>query len=139
MGKFTDQVSGFGRKSKSNLRAVMRTSVQETVSKAQRTRGEGGRLPIVTGFLRATNQAALHSMPRGPTDNPEKKTFRLGTQVAGEPVAATLLRWDPNTRTTLFVGWTAVYARHMEAQYGFLRGAVEVWDVTVAEAARRVA
>lgn len=138
MGKFSDQVKGFGRKYESNVRAVMRTAVQETVAKAQNPRGAGGRMPIVTGFLHASIQAGLHTMPKGPTTNEGNKNYKLGTQVAGEPVAVTLLRWDPNTRTPLLVGWTAVYARHMEAKYGFLRGALEVWDQTVAEAARRV-
>jgi len=90
-----------------------------------------------TGFLRASIQAALGTMPSGPTTNEGGRTFSEGQQVAGEPVSVTLLRWEPG-RDTLFVGWTANYARFREAKDGFLRGAVELWPRTVDAAAKRV-
>lgn len=137
MGKFSAQVGAFSEKFERRYRATARTAVQDTIAMAQRTRGEGGRMRVDTGFLRASIQAALHNMPSGPTTNDRGEQFRVGAQVAGEPVAATLLKWDPLTRTTLFVGWTANYARHREAQDGFLQGAAELWDQTVDKAAKR--
>jgi hypothetical protein len=141
MGNFSNQVAGFTREYERRLRATARTAVQETVSKAQVTIGEGGRMHILTGFLRASIQAALNEMPSGPTSPADKKTknqYSVGAQVTGEPVSVTLLRWDLNKGTPFFVGWTANYARYRESQDGFLRGAVELWDETVANAARQV-
>lgn len=159
MGKFEDQVNKFARKYEARLRAIGRTAVQETVSIAQEVAippnaaqgavssggklgGGGGRMRVDTGFLRASIQAALHTMPSGPTKNEGthggKKKYSVGSQASGEPVAATLLRWDPNKSDVLFVGWTAGYARIREAHDGFNRGAVEKWDQTVLKAVKKV-
>ena len=159
MAKFGDQVNKFARKYEARLRTIARISVQDTISIAQEPGippnaamgamssggvlgGSGGRMRVDTGFLRASIQAALHTMPRGPSVNEGthggKKKYPVGKQAAGEPVAAVLLRWDPLTPTPIFVGWTANYARYREAHDGFLRGAVEKWDQTVKKAVKRV-
>ena len=138
MGKFSDQVDEFARTYKKRLRAAGRAAVQDTIKMAQKTRGDGGRMPVVTGFLRASIQGALVRMPDGPTTNVGNATHPLGSQVAGEPVVVTLVKWDPNLSVPLFIGWTAVYARHREAQDGFLQGAVEKWDQTIRRAANKV-
>ncbi len=141
MGKFAGQVRSFGKKFEAGYRATARTAVQETISRAQRTRGEGGDMRVDTGFLRASIQAALHNMPSGPVtggDHPGTTKTPIISQFAGTAVSAVLLRWDPLMQTSLFVGWTANYARHREAQDGFLQGAVEIWDQTVDNAARQV-
>ena len=142
MGKFSDQVNKLARKYEERLKAIAREAAQETASIAQRTRGEGGRLPVVTGFLHASIQASMDTMPSGPTTNEGthggKKKYPIGSQAAGEPVSVALLRWNPNDGRKIFIGWTAIYARHMEAKYGFMRGAVEKWDQTVRKAVRKV-
>ena len=159
MGKFEDQVNKFARKYEARLRAVARTAVQDTIAIAQEVGmppnaaqgavsvggvlgGGGGRMRVDTGFLRASIQAALNAMPSGPSTNEGthggKKKYPIGKQAAGEPVAVTLLQWDPNKSGKIFVGWTAEYARHREAQDGFLRGAVEKWDATVYKAVKKV-
>ncbi len=140
MGKFANQIDRFARKYERRYRAIARTSVQDTIAMAQRTRGEGGRMRVDTGFLRASIQAGLYNLPQGPAQ-PRKGAVKgeyIGQQVAGEPVAVTLLKWDPNIEVPLFVGWTANYARHREAKDGFLRGSVELWDQTVRKAAKKV-
>lgn len=147
MGKFSDQIKAFNKEFESLYRATARIAVQETVEMAQRVHKKGGRMRVKTGFLRASIQGALHGMPSGPTTNiivdaagnATVKEYPVGDQVAGEPIAVALLKWDPVTGGPFFVGWTANYARHREAQDGFLRGAVEVWDQTVARVAKRVA
>lgn len=138
MGNFANQVDQFARKYNTRFKLVAQIAVQDTVSMAQRVHKEGGRMRVKTGFLRASIQAAVHSMPSGPTQGEKKTKYPLGTQVAGVPVSVTLLRWDPNTPDVLFVGWTANYARHREAHDGFLRGAVEKWDQTVRKAVMTV-
>jgi hypothetical protein len=136
MADFGQQVAAHVAKYKRRLRATARTAVQDTVEMAQLPRAKGGRLRVDTGFLRASIQAGLGQMPSGPTTNEGNETYAEGQQVAGEPVSVTLLRW--NMQDTLFVGWTANYARAREAQDGFLRGAVELWDQTVDAAAKKV-
>lgn len=145
--QFSAEVSAFRLKCEERLRVTAQVAVQETISIAQRVgpsvgnpdvQNEGGRMPVVTGFLRASLQGAVGSMPSGPSANPGGAEYPVGAQVAGEPVSVALLRWNPNTGEPFFAGWTANYARYMEAYYGFLRGATELWDQTVEEAATQV-
>ena len=138
MGKFGEQVNRYAKKYEGRMRAIARTAVLDTVSMAQRTRGNGGRMPVDTGFLRASIQAAIGTMPSGPTRNDGEEKYSGDTQAAGEPVVVTLLRWNPNTGSPLFVGWTANYARKQQAKNGFMRGAVEKWDQTVTKAVKKV-
>jgi len=135
---FSGQIAAFNRKVTQRYRTVAKTAVQETVSMAQRVRDEGGRMRVDTGFLRASIQAAVGNMPSGPTENENKKKYPIGSIVAGEPVSVTLVRWNPDREEVLYIGWTANYARYREAQDGFLRGAVELWDVTVNSAVAKV-
>jgi hypothetical protein len=137
---FGGDVQRFGKRYQSRLRAVARWAVQDTISLAQRVEKQGGHMRIDTGFLRASIQAALHTMPSGPV-RPKKdaKKGEYTVQVAGENVSIALLRWDPNTSARLFVGWTANYARHREFQDDFLSSATEVWDQTVRRAAKKAA
>jgi len=152
MNKFSQQVEAFTRKVEARFRAVVRESVQETVSKAQRVaiksdaspeailqsalEGGNGRMRVDTGFLRASILAAVGNIPSGQSDNPGKEKFAIGKYV-GEPVGVTLLKWDPYRGETLYIGWTAHYAKYREAYDGFMRGAIEQWDVTVAKALKK--
>jgi hypothetical protein len=141
MSRFDQQVRDFRRKYNARMRVIARTAVQDTISQAQRTMPEGGRMRIDTGFLRASIQAALGTMPRGPSTNDGgyggKRKYALGQQVAGEPVPVTLLKWEPG-KDVLYVGWTASYARPREYHDGFLRGAVAKWKTNVKVAAKKV-
>ena len=142
MGSFSNQVGQWNNKAKKSYRATARTAVQSTVSLAQRVRESGGRMRVKTGFLRASIQGSIGHMPSGPTrgETSSKVTeyFPVGTQAAGEDISITLLKWDPLTGDSIYVGWTANYARPREYYDGFLRGAVEVWDNTVDMAALKV-
>jgi hypothetical protein len=154
MGKFENQITQFARKYEKRYRAIAKTAVQDTISMAQRVGVSeamkkkaasvavsvqgGGRMRVDTGFLRASIQAALHGMPRGPTQNEGNQKYPVGSQVTGQNVTAVLLQWNPNDGTTFFVGWTANYARYREAKDGFLRGAIEKWDQTVYKAVAKV-
>jgi hypothetical protein len=134
---FDKQVERWRRKTSAKLRAVGREAVQTTVSQAQRVREEGGRMPVDTGFLRASIQAALGTWPYGPSDNPNDRTYAIGSQVAGEPLAVVLLKWEPG-RDDLYVGWTANYARYQEYKQGFMRKAAMKWKTNVKVAAKKV-
>jgi len=142
MAKFGAQVEKLAKRYEGRMRAIARTAVQDTVSMAQRPKNSGGHMPIQTGFLRASIQAAIHDMPSGPTGNEGghggRRKFSSMENVAGEPVSVTLLRWHPNNGDPLFVGWTANYARYMEAKYGFMRLAAGKWESTVKKAVMKV-
>ncbi len=138
MGKFSDQVDAFARKVELRLKVIAQESTQETASIAQQTIYEGGRMRIKTGFLRASIQGALGTMPRGPTTGKKKKKYPIGSQAAGTPLSVTLLRWNPLSGEKVFIGWTANYARIRESKDGYLRGAVERWDQTVYKTVRKV-
>lgn len=133
MTNFAAKVEAMTRKYQMQMRATMRTAVQETVSLAQHVEDEGGRMRVDTGFLRASIVANTGSMPSGESVNPNsdaKITYE------GTAIAAALLRWQPGQ--TLYIGWTANYARPREYRDGFLRGAVEQWDGTVKTVAARI-
>lgn len=137
MGKASDQVRAFKNKVHKRYRAIARTAVLETNNLAQVTVGEGGRLRVLTGFLRASNAGASGARPSGPTRGEKDKNYPVGSYV-GEPVAVALLGWDPISQEPFFVGWTANYARYREAHDGFMRGAVEMWPETVKKARKKV-
>jgi len=130
---FSKQVADFAEKYKKRLRATARESVQRTVAIAQQTRGEGGRMRVDTGFLRASIGAAIGQMPSGDSEGDGGLYAYTGTAISAD-----LLHWRPDQNQTLYVGWTANYARPREYQDGFMRGATELWSTTVEEVAAEV-
>lgn len=133
MADFGIQVAAYVKKYKKRLRAIAKESVQETIALAQVPTGDGGRMRIDTGFLRASIAANVGSMPIGDSVNTKESVTYEGTALS-----AALLEWNPELGETIFVGWTANYARYREYEDGFLRGAVEQWDGIVASVAARV-
>jgi len=120
---FSKQVERHVRKYKKIMPTVAKQSAQEVVAKAQLHNKKGGRMRIDTGFLRASIVAGIGSMPTGQTKGEPDKNYVY----TGHGLAATLIRWNPATES-LFVGWTANYARAREATDGFMRGASEEWS-----------
>ena len=133
MSSFGKDVANLVKKYEKRIRATAKEAVQETVAGAQTPQGRGGRMPIVTGFLRGSIVGAVGSMPSGQTQPASDRPT-----VAGDGIAAALLRWNPERGETLYVGWSAVYARAMEYRYGFMRGAADKWPATVDRVARKV-
>lgn len=100
--------------------------------------GEGGRMRVDTGFLRASGQLSFNGMPTGPSRKPEDAgpgSFKwdgaeLNTKLATAEIGA-----------TIYWGWTANYAKYREAYDGFMHAALQNWqktvDAVVAEAKRR--
>lgn len=120
--------------------AVIQTSAQRLAEKAQlqgpsvaRGGGKGGRLPIDEGFLRATFSAQIGAMPAGPSEAPAGG-FTGGEDEWAAPVTLVIAGMRPGD--VLFMGWSAKYARAMEARYGFMKGAAEEWQSIVDGAVR---
>lgn len=137
MASFSADVDAWVRKTKIRQRAVVRESAQRVVSEMLKPRGAGGRMPIDTGFLRASARASRSAMP----------TIDSGaTPASGQTYAArdsdiTLEIARMDVGDVLYVGFTAAYAAAQE--YGargrtpaaFVRGASEQWQSIVAQVA----
>lgn len=125
-GRFTASVAAFGSMATRRATAIVRESSQRLIEQAQTTRGNGGNLPIDTGFLRASGQASLAGLPYGPSQQGEAMgqfdyTFVIAQMQLGN---------------TLWFGWTANYAIFMEFKYGFMRLAAQNWQSIVNQVAR---
>lgn len=145
---FGADLNKFTETYKKRLRATARTASQDMGNEVISTRGEGGRLPIDTGFLRASFGYQIGQPPRGPGTPVSGKEYN--ESVTGLPQAVALAKWD--FEQPLFMGFTAVYARRLEFGFNgqdkagrfvsqpplaFVRGAAEKWPQFVESAARR--
>lgn len=128
---FSAQVEDWVRKSKARSTAVFRESVSRVGEQAQTTVHEGGKMPIDTGFLRASYSVSLNGMPFGQSNNP-------GGQFAykQEPVDLTIA--GAQVGDSIWGGWTANYAKFMEERYGFMRSAAQSWQQIVDGVVREV-
>ncbi|WP_367346450.1 hypothetical protein [Stenotrophomonas bentonitica] len=128
--KFGAQVKAFAEKGKAMQLAIFRESAQRLMEEAGTPEGQGGRMPVDTGFLRNSRAASLDGMPSdGGLDPP-------------------LVFAEMELGQTVWAGWTAKYAMRMEhgfygedskgrtyaqAGKGFARAAAQRWDFIVAE------
>lgn len=133
---FGDQIRRHTAKYEKRLEATAKLSIERLVANAETLRTNGGRFRFDLGFLLASGGAALGELPRGPTDNPERKRYRQDASLSGMPLPVALAQWDFTQKLTY--GWTARYARAREAKDGFMLGAVQLWPRIVKDAAREV-
>jgi hypothetical protein len=125
-GNFKAQVAAWARKSDARLNAVFRESAQRLISQAQTVRGEGGKMRIDTGFLRASGQASLIGWPSGPSMQSEGLgSFDYAVTIAGARLGQ-----------TIYFGWTAEYAGFREYEDGFMRSAAQNWQNIVSTVVR---
>jgi hypothetical protein len=99
---FSAAIEDFAEATKADLEAVFKESTQRTISLAQ------SYVPVDTGFLRASIRASTSSMPK----------FTAAAPKAGESYAPpsdyVLVIAGAKLGMTLFVGYTANYAGHVE-------------------------
>ena len=131
-GTFKAQVDAIVRKNKELMTDIVKEAAFEIVDEASKPRQKGGNMPVVTSFLRNSVSASLSGMPAGPDRPSEGATYgydpaRVLTTIAGLKVGG-----------TLWVGWTAVYARRMNFKYGFLDLAVQKWPQIVDRIIRKL-
>lgn len=128
---FSATVDAWCLKSKARMRAIFRESTQRTVSLGQ------SRIPVETGFARASVRASLQSMP--PIDPGKSKPKEGSGSVSYNSSEISLTIAGAELGQTVFVGWTANYAGELErghskqAPSGFVRLAALVWQRTVSE------
>jgi hypothetical protein len=133
--KFSAQVRAFAEKAKAMQLAVFRESAQRLMEEAGTPEGQGGRMPVDTGFLRNSRAASLEGMPTNGAMDP---TLVFASMELGQ---------------TVWAGWTAAYAMRMEHGFygedslgrtyaqpgkGFARAAAQRWDFIVAEVTAEV-
>lgn len=133
--KFGSQVRAFAEKAKEMQLAIFRESAQKLMEEANTPEGQGGKLPVDTGFLRGSQAASTEGMP---ADGAQPPGLVFVTLQVGQ---------------TVWAGWTAKYAMRMEhgfqgtdslgrvyaqAGKGFARAAAQRWDFIVAEVAADV-
>lgn len=115
------------KKSDERMLAVWREATQRTVSLAQ------ARIPVNTGYARASVRASLQSMP--PIDPNSRGVADISYSYNDEPVVLTISR--AKLGQTIYIGWTASYVQFLEyghskqAPSGFLGLAAQQWDHTV--------
>ena len=118
-------IRDFVGRTEEKMLGVLRGALLDVTNDAQREITDGGRMPVITGFLRASGRANLNGWPIGPTDKP-KDTAPNSYTWDGEAVATTLFAMEMGD--TFHFGWTAVYAGTQEYNKGFLEAAMQNWQ-----------
>ena len=136
MTSFTLRLKEINREYKLRMQVVLQEATQELVRQVQVTTGEGGRMRVVTGFLRGSIRGAINQVPMGDSDNPTGRI--VNSDASTESISVALLKWDPNKGDDFYVGWTANYARFREYHDRFLGLAVQNWDMIVDDTVKSV-
>ncbi|MFK0273653.1 HK97 gp10 family phage protein [Ensifer sp. NPDC090286] len=130
---FSAAVAQWADKVEGAVDAVFKESVQEVVEEMQTPVGQGGRMRVDTGFLRASLLASSTSMPAiVASANPVAGTGYSADFAQIEAVIA-----GADIGDTLYFGYTASYAGHREygasgqPADGFVRMAAQNWPIIV--------
>lgn len=123
---FAAQLKDFAGLTSAKLELVVKQSAQDMFSDAQNPKALGGNLPVDTGFLRNSFVSALNG--QGSVTGPDAYALTIAGMELGDSV---------------FGGWTAEYARHVE--YGtskmagsfFALRAAQNWPAIVARNAQK--
>ena len=124
--RLSADVRRFAEKAKQRNLAIFRQSVQELAERSNVPIAQGGKMPVDTDFLRASQGASRVGLPYGPTKGQKDMVYQ--TPFSG-PIA--LVTAQAVLGDTIWVGWTAEYAIYMEARYGFMRSEAQNWTYTV--------
>lgn len=148
--RFDAQVHDMIRRNVALMGMLVPEATQDMINEMQRTKGNGGKMPVDTGFLRASGRLSLTGMPTGPTRPPTKaapkiKGLRGAAKRSHENKRAQLYRSAESTNITgfklgasIFWGWTAIYARRQDLYNGFYSTNVRNWQKFVDGAVRKL-
>ncbi len=134
---FAAQVDAWARETEERMKGVFQKSAQEVISEMQTPVGEGGNMPIDTGFLRSSLQVGINSAPvlaDRPNPNPKAKySYVASVAIAGADIGDTIV-----------ASYSAVYAPVIEYGGGnrqprrFVGLAVAQWQAIVERVAARL-
>lgn len=122
---FAADVEAWVRESEEVMVNVMRASINDAVVMSQKPRGQGGKMPVDTGFLRSSGLGSLNGWPSGPDERPGNGPFAWD----GESITTTLA--GMTVGDTFYFGWTAVYALRQETYNGFMETTQQKWQSIV--------
>ncbi|MDE3874605.1 HK97 gp10 family phage protein [Sinorhizobium meliloti] len=129
---FSAAVAQWADKVEGAVEAIFKEATQEVVEEMQRPVGQGGRMRVDTGFLRASLLASSTSMPAISAAKPvDGGTYtpdfgQIEAVIAGADIG-----------DTLYFGYTASYAGYREygangqPADGFVRLAAQNWPIIV--------
>lgn len=120
------------RKARGNMLAVFQESAQRVIEEAQTPIGEGGKMPIDTGFLRASLVIVVNGKYSGEGKTNPGGSFGYNDANVQLTIAGAKLG------DYLSVAWSANYAPYMEYRYAFARSAVQNWTSIVRQVTREV-
>jgi hypothetical protein len=129
---FAAQVADWVKTSQRALDAVARESAKRLIEDIKTPVGAGGRMPVDTGFLRASGQASTSAMPMIRRGGPAGGASFMDN---ASEIALVIAGWNPGD--PLFFGFIAEYAAHVEygangrLPAGFVRGGVQKWQAIV--------
>lgn len=130
---FSAQVDYHVRKARDAMLTVVKESTSRLAEQAQTTVNEGGKLPIDTGYLRASFVATINA---GPPAGRQRPAGDATYTYDGTPIDLAINAM--NLGDVLTMAWTANYAVYMEYRYGFMRSAQQNWPVIVRQVTREV-
>lgn len=126
---FGNKLDDWVKQTQERMMAVAKGSTQEFVSRAQ------SRIPVDTGYARASIRGSLESMPR---INPASSGVE-GQTYTPDLSQIVLLINSAKPGQTIYIGWTANYVQFLEwghsnqAPNGFVGITALEWDQIVAE------
>ena len=130
MSSFSDTIAQWARRQELAMEAVIKESVQELAEDVVKPRARGGNMPVDTGFLRNSIAAAVNSVPSGEPEGFSQADLDL------QPTVLVINNVKAGDR--LVLGFTANYAKYMEAKYFFVRHSAQNWDRHVGKAVKKV-
>lgn len=139
-GSFSAKMSAWAAETKERMHAVRADAVQEMVavmqtpgpSVANPGGGNGGALPIESGFLRASLVASPgFDLPLARENPNPKGRFSYDDGQINLTIAGATFE------TPLTLAYTAIYARKVEERYAFVRLATQRWPQLVAASAAK--
>lgn len=133
---FAAQISERVATYQKRLEATFKASAQDMAEEITLPTAKGGRMRVKTGFLRSSLMGSTASMPKirpdgKPPPDAEDGSFDLD---AGSIEAVIL---GAQIGETIYLGFTAAYARPREYKDAFVEGAALNWQSTVTKNAKK--
>lgn len=128
MANFEAQVAQWVRDTEGALDAVFHESTQRVVDKMQTPRGQGGNMPVDTGYLWHSLVASTSTMPQIRPDGKGAlgATYSYDSSAVGAVIATAQLG------DKIYCGYTAVYAAFVNYKGAlFVEQAVQQWPAIV--------
>ena len=143
--RFTVAVDAWVLECKERLLKVARQSIADVIEEAQTagpsvanpSGGKGGKMPIDTGFLRASGRSNIGSLPYGPSRGMKTEKYPSPDDYRTEGTTSVNLG-KLAVGDVYYFGWTAEYAPAIELRYAFLDSAMQNWQAIVSRNAAKL-